>query len=201
MGACITTMTGVAPPSIDFPAEKVSAKCTELLEPLPEKYDETLAAIKEEFETHKKKDPDSDWKKELEKAGVLGTVACKAEEEEAEKQLKNIAGKVLAKGEFAANIAAEVWTTVEPDVDAQRPEGTPDMVWDTAKEQLQGKVEEKVGEQVEGAVDKHRDFRQTTAQTSRHRTPSGGLWCTSLRFVSPFHLVETWGCAKGQNDA
>lgn len=137
-------MTGVAPPSIDFPAEKVSAKCTELLEPLPEKYDETLAAIKEEFETHKKKDPDSDWKKELEKAGVLGTVACKAEEEEAEKQLKNIAGKVLAKGEFAANIAAEVWTTVEPDVDAQRPEGTPDMVWDTAKEQLQGKVEEKV---------------------------------------------------------
>lgn len=85
---------------------------------------------------------------------MLGTVACKAEEEEAEKQLKNIAGKVLAKGEFAANIAAEVWTTVEPDVDAQRPEGTPDMVWDTAKEQLQGKVEEKVGEQVEGAVDK-----------------------------------------------
>mmetsp|Transcript_3399 Transcript_3399/g.8096 ORF Transcript_3399/g.8096 Transcript_3399/m.8096 type:complete len:169 (+) Transcript_3399:66-572(+) len=158
MGQCLGALGGAgATPEVPF--EEVAAKTKELLEPMPEKYQEALDNVTKEYEAHMSKSPNDIFEakttdRKTKKPAIVGKVAAGLAKDAAEKQLKDIAGKILTMGEFTGKIAEEVWGQVEPKIEEQKPEGTPDMVWNKGKGAVQGKVEDEVAKQVTVAVDK-----------------------------------------------
>jgi len=146
-------MLGMSTPEVpELPAEEMTSKTKELLEPLPETYKETLGSLQEKWNSHDKT-KDFEVKSDAAKSTVLGVIKGGSSDDDAQKSIKAMAGKMLAKGKFSEDTAKKVWETVEPKIDEQKKEGIPDMAWNKVKGIAQGKCDEQVSKQIETAVD------------------------------------------------
>ena len=156
MGPCMSAMAGAAGvPTIDFPAADVADKTKEILVDLPNQVDSTEATLKGEWETAKAKDEDYNiMGGELGKA-ILMTISKTAEE----KEVRKAAYLQVAKGKFADDAAAQVWTSIEPQIDANKPNipDTPlmtgDQIWSKAKDKVKDQVQDAVSKQIQAAID------------------------------------------------
>ena len=142
-------------PEVEFPAEDVATQTAEVLSKLPSELDSAESSMKFNWEAAKAKDEDYKVMGGKDDKTVIMTLSKTAEEKEVQKA----AYKQVAKGKFAEEAAAQVWSAVEPKVEEKKPEipDTPVMtgaqIWTKAKEKVQAKVEDEVKKKIEVAVD------------------------------------------------
>ena len=156
MGPCMSLIAGAAGiPEIEYPGEEVATKTAEILAKLPAELDATETELKSQWESAKAKS--EDYEVMGGKGGKTVLLVLKPTSEE--KEVEKAAYQKVAKGRFAEEAAAQVWSQVEPKIDENKPEipDTPVMtgaqIWAKAKEKVQEKVEAEVQQKIEEAVD------------------------------------------------
>lgn len=156
MGAC---MSALGAPSVEYPAQEVSAEIEDILKELPAEVANAKTELKSNYNEAKAKGEDYTVLGGKDGDAVLKVLKKDLEEEQLKKEIDSTVGLIIGKGKFASTAASKVWEKVEAKLDEKKPNlkdnclMTADDMWSKIKSPIQDKVEEEVASKIEAAVD------------------------------------------------